>query len=208
MALAGGSTPREIYRRIAEAHASAIDRDALELFFGAERGVPPDHPDSNWRMARETFIAPLGIPAERAHPMPAWEDDLEAAARRYEAELRRLLPASPDGFPVLDLVWLGLGEDGHTASLFPGSAALEERRAAVVATTAPGGAPRMTLTLPAIASARHVQLLVTGARKAAALAEALRPGSDLPAARVAAAARRVEWLADREAAGGAGSRGR
>lgn len=202
LALAGGSTPGAIYRTLSGEYRARIDWRAIEVFFGDERAVPGDHPDSNWRMARESLLDPAGVPSERVHPLPAWESDLDGAAAAYESELLALLPHSPEGFPVLDLVWLGVGEDGHTASLFPGSDALEESRRSVVPTTSPDGQPRMTLTFAALDAARHVQFLVTGRRKARVVEQALAGDPDIPAARVRPRRGRVEWLLDREAAAG------
>ncbi len=206
IALAGGSTPRQLYRAIAEAGAQR-DWSAVHFWFGDERAVPPDHPDSNYRMAKESLFARLPIPADNVHPMPVPDTilpvTLDATARRYEAELQAALPKSDAGFPRFDLVLLGMGEDGHTASLFPGTPALAERRRAVVAVRGPKQPPwRLTLTLPVINAARHVWVLVTGAAKAPAMRRVqahLDP--PLPIQQVKPAGG-VDWYVDAAAMGG------
>jgi 6-phosphogluconolactonase len=165
VALAGGTTPRATYEVLAtSALAAALPWGAVDWFFGDERGVPFDHPDSNYRLAAETLFVGRPQALERAWRMPADAGDAETAARAYG----RLLP------DPLDVVILGMGEDGHTASLFPGSPALDERLERVVAVT--GEKPpfrRMTITPPVIESARDVLVLVAGPGKAAMLARAL-----------------------------------
>src|SRR5262249_36643408 len=150
-----------------------VDWSRVELFFGDERAVPPDDPDSNYRMARETLLAPLAIAAARVHRMEGERADLDAAARDYERELARVLGGAPGGEPPqLDPVLLGMGPDGHTASLFPHSAALAESRRWVVANEVPKlSTRRITFTFPLIERARAQLVLVAGAAKAAALAE-------------------------------------
>lgn len=184
IALAGGNTPSALYERLA-----GIDYPwaKTEVFFGDERCVPPDHADSNYRMAHAALLAK--VPA-RVHRMPAEGCD----ARAYERELASVFGP---GLPVFDLVLLGLGTDGHTASLFPGDPALEERERAVVRVVRPGH-PRLTLTLPVFSAARVALFLVAGAEKRAMLA-ALLTGGEIPAARVAA--HRVIVVADHAAAG-------
>jgi len=180
VALAGGSTPRSFYEALAKVD---YPWKRLEVFFGDERCVPPDHPDSNFGMAREALLS--RVPA-RVHPMTA----CDAAA--HEAELGSVL-GSP---PALDLVFLGLGADGHTASLFPGDPALEERSRWVARVERPDHA-RLTLTLPVLSAARVACFLVSGREKRDRVRDLL-DGADIPAARVAAG--RVLILADREAA--------
>jgi 6-phosphogluconolactonase len=197
LALTGGDTPRATYGALAA--RTDVDWRRCELFFGDERAVPPDHPDSNYRMVQETLLATPAAAAARLHRMPAEAADLDAAARDYE----RLLCALLGTPPRLDLVLLGLGTDGHVASLFPAHAALRERRRFVVATPAPSLAPRLTLTLAALDAARAVIFLVTGAHKAAIVRRVLygaeTPG-EVPAQAVAARAGRVVWFVDRAAA--------
>lgn len=181
--LAGGSTPAPLYRYLARCTYPWSD---THVFFGDERCVPRDDPASNFAMANETLLA--HVPA-RVHPMPGETCSAEA----YEAELRQQFG---DGIPAFDLVILGLGSDGHTASLFPGDAALQERARLVVAVDRPDHA-RLTLTLPVLSAAAHAFFLVTGGEKRDALAQLL-DGGDIPAARVASA--RVTVFADEAAA--------
>lgn len=200
VALSGGSTPRALYHRLTRApHRGAIPWDAVRFFFGDERCVPPDDERSNFRMARETLFAPLGIAPRRIFRMRG-EDDPARAARDYERLLRAHVPGRP---PRLDLVLLGLGEDGHTASLFPGTPALSEEKRLVVENPGPRpGEPRITLTYRAIDSARRVVFLVSGAAKAKVAAAILRKRGrrpDLPAARVAPRRGTLLWLLDEEA---------
>jgi 6-phosphogluconolactonase len=179
----------------------AVDWSRVEWFWGDERAVPPDHEESNFGAAYGMLISQLpGVRPDAIHRMPAEAPDLDAAALAHEAELRLAFGARGDEPPAFDLVWLGMGPDGHTASLFPGSAALGERRRWVVANWAPAPeAWRMTLTFPVLDAARRVIFAVTGADKAEAFAGVRAGRPEYPAARVAA--RDVEWLVDRAAAG-------
>ena len=183
VALAGGSTPRRLYERLATCD---FPWPETEIFFGDERCVPPDHPDSNYRMASEALLSK--VPAN-VHRMPGETCDAEA----YEEELRQVFGA---GLPKFDLVLLGLGEDGHTASLFPGDPALEEKQRWVVRVERPDHS-RLTLTPPVLSAAQVALFLVSGAAKREAL-QRLRDGDDIPAALVQA--KRVVILADEAAA--------
>jgi 6-phosphogluconolactonase len=171
IALAGGSTPREAYRLWGQ--RSRIDWPRGVLIFGDERCVPPDHPESNYRMVQESLLSQLAR-QPRVLRIQGEDHPPERAAELYDAELHRAL--APD--ERLDLAFLGIGEDGHTASLFPGQAALDEARRWCVATTRPeANAPpvqRLTLTLPLLQGARRIVLLACGTGKAAILAEALQ----------------------------------
>ena len=182
VALAGGTTPRRLYERLA---AVPYPWSAVDVFFGDERCVPPDDPDANLRMARQALLD--AVPA-RVHAMTG----CDPAA--YEDELAAVF--GPD-LPAFDLVFLGLGEDGHTASLFPGDSALDVTDRWVVTVDRPDH-PRMTLTLPVLSAARVALFLVGGSSKRAALARLLADG-DVPAARVEAA--RIVVLADPDAVG-------
>ena len=201
--LAGGATPRRLYEALAR--GADVDWARSEVFFGDERPVPPDHADSNFGMARAALLRPLAVPSQRVHRIQAERRDLEAAARDYEDELARVLGGAPGGpAPRLDVVLLGLGADGHTASLFPHSAALAETRRWVVAHEVPALASwRITVTFPVLERARAVFFLVSGEAKAATLAEVLEGPSDperLPSQRLHAAQGRVEWFVDAAAA--------
>jgi len=185
--LAGGSTPRRLYELLA-AGAAAVDWARTTVFFSDERCVPPDHPDSNYRMAQAALLAQVPATVHRVQG----EAPPEAAAAAYAAEI---------GWGALDLLLLGMGADGHTASLFPGSPALQEQeRPAVAVWAAHLNMWRVTLTLPALNRARQVLVLVTGAEKAAMLQRALaEPAADLPIQRVAPAGS-LAFLVDRAAA--------
>jgi len=178
VALSGGSTPKRLFQLLAQ-RKDALAWDAVELWWGDERCVPPDHPDSNYGMARDHLIRPLELDEARVHRMHG-ELDPGASARAYEDELVAAL-GDP---PVLDYALQGMGPDGHTASLFPDSPALGEERRWVLAnpvksSLVPGGAAmRITLSAPAINRARHVRFLVAGADKAAALAAVLEGPRD------------------------------
>jgi 6-phosphogluconolactonase len=202
VALSGGSTPEGTYRLLGrEPYRDRVPWDRVHLFWGDERCVPPDDPGSNYHMADQTLIAHVPIPAENVHRMPG-ELAPEAAARAYRRELEDFF-CGP--LPRLDLVLLGLGSDGHTASLFPGAESLEALSDTVLAVEADyEGRParRVTLTLPAINAARQVLFLVSGESKAEIVARVLgtRTG-DLPAERVCPIAGELVWLLDEPAAG-------
>lgn len=205
IALAGGSTPRGLYELLASPRwRNRADWSRVEWFWGDERAVPPDHPDSNYRMAREALLNPLGINAARVHRMPAEVSDLSAAAADYETTIRGLVRPNTQDVPALDLILLGIGPDGHTASLFPGSAGLSERNRLIVAHEVPSlRAWRMTMTYPLLLAARNILFFVTGAAKADILARIRSPEADslnLPAAGLRSAAGRVIWVLDAEAA--------
>jgi 6-phosphogluconolactonase len=199
IALAGGNTPRQLYRLLADRRDEA-EFSRWRIFFGDERCVPADHPESNYAMARETLFDAVPIAADHVHRMEADADDLVGAAARYAGLLERYLPRSADGTPTLDFVLLGMGPDGHVASLFPGTAALDEERGLVAANAVPQLATqRMTLTFPTLRAARRILVLVTGAGKSERLREVLDPAAPetLPAQRLRGAA--ATWLIDRAA---------
>ncbi len=210
MALSGGATPLLAYPLlVAPPRVDGVDWSRVEFFWGDERPVPPDHPESNFRAAQAGLLSRLpGVRPEAIHRMPAERPDLDAAARDYQAEMAGAFGDTADEakVPVLDLVWLGMGRDGHTASLFPGSAALAERMRWVVGNWAPSPAAwRMTLTYPVLNAAREALFQVCGPGKDAAFAT-VRAGS--PASPAAAVrARRTLWIVDLAVAGGAGYTG-
>jgi len=202
IALSGGGTPKTVYPMLLEPHRrDAVDWSRVEFFWGDERAVPPDDPQSNFGVAYAMLIARLpNVRPARIHRMPAEAPDLDAAALGYESELRVAFGTRGGEFPAFDLVWLGMGPDGHTASLFPGSAALDETERAVVANWAPHPrAWRMTLTFPVFDAARRVVFVVEGKNKADAIRAVRAGGSGLPAERVSGEG--VEWLLDAAAAG-------
>ncbi len=203
VALSGGSTPKALYALLARGeYRSRIDWSRLHLFWGDERCVPPDHPESNFGMVYESLLSGVKIPSENVHRM-AGEKEPKIAAAEYEAELRKFF--NPTGLPGFDLILLGLGEDGHTASLFPGSAAVEEKKrwvATVYVETLK--AHRLTFTLPVINAAAQVTFLVTGESKRAIVKQLLgreADSSNLPAARVSPANGKLTWLITKDAAG-------
>ncbi len=199
--LAGGSTPRALYRRLTRApYRRAIRWERVRFFWGDERCVPPDHERSNYRMARESFLRPLRIPEGQIFRMKG-EQEPAPAARSYGEILRKEFRGRP---ARLDLVLLGLGEDGHTASLFPRTAALAEERRLAAANFVPQLSEwRLTLTYRAINAARRVVFLVSGSAKADPAGKILkkqRGWRDLPASAVAPRHGTLLWLLDEAAA--------
>ncbi|NQT36899.1 MAG: 6-phosphogluconolactonase [Planctomycetes bacterium] len=204
--LAGGSTPQAMYRLLAEPpYRDQVDWPRVEVFWGDERTVPPDHPDSNFRMARRALLSQVPVLSSNVHRMKAEADDLEQAADAYQREIAQAFHVSPEGEPpVFDLLLLGMGADGHTASLFPHTAALRETSRWVAVNHVPGlGASRLTLTSPILNRAAHVLFLVTGAEKAPILADVLEGPADphrLPAQTVRPTSGTILWLVDAPAA--------
>src|SRR5947209_15677169 len=202
VALPGGSTPRRMYELLAsDDYRTQVSWPGVHVFFGDERTVPPDHADSNYRMANETMLSLVPVPAKNVHRMNG-VGDAAASASEYESELRAFF--GDLAWPRLDLVMLGMGDDGHTASLFPGRAALEEQQACDVANWVEKFQTwRITLTAPAVNAARRVLFLVTGAGKAERLREVLageRDPSRLPSQLIQPRDGTLEWFVDRAAA--------
>ena len=208
--LSGGSTPRAIHARLAEdSFARRVDWVRVHLFWGDERCVPPDHPDSNYRMARETLLERLPIPAANIHRIRGEADPTEAATE-YERDLRDFFfgQGQPPGFaPSVDLIFLGMGDDGHMASIFPGATAIHERVRWVAAQTHTTPPPplvsRVTITPVVINAAAHVTFLVSRAGKAARLREVLTAPYQpdrLPAQVVRPTGGQLLWLVDAPAA--------
>jgi 6-phosphogluconolactonase len=205
VALAGGRTPRQFYETLARVAPAATPWAAVEVFFGDERPVLPGHPDSNYGMARATLLERVPLPAVNVHRILG-ELDPTAAAAAYEGELRRRCALNPEGLPQLDWILLGLGADGHTASLFPGTAGLGETQRLVCANWVPKFAHhRITLTLPVLNAARQVVFLVAGEDKAGAVKEVLEgpfPEPPHPASLVRPRPGELHWLLDAAAAAG------
>jgi 6-phosphogluconolactonase len=205
LALAGGSTPKPLYALLAKpARARKLDWRRVVIFFSDERCVPSDHPESNFRMVQDTLLAPLGLPAEQVHRI-AGEQAPEQAAREYEEAIRKAFGLAPPAWPRFDLILLGLGQDGHTASLFPGAPALAEHRRLVVPALAPQGVrQRVTFTVPLINHARTVVFLVSGAHKAPAVQIVLEnreaDPTQFPAKLIQPEQGRLIWFLDRAAA--------
>ncbi len=206
VALSGGSTPRRLYEFLAESPFNTqVTWETLEFFWGDERAVPPGHADSNYRMANDVLIRKLAIADSRIHRMPAEREDLEHAAWDYQVEIARAFGVDPDGEPPqFDLVLLGMGTDGHTASLFPYTEAIREETRWVVSSYVPKlDSYRLTLTARILNNAAHVMFLVAGADKATPLEEVLEGPFDperLPSQLIQPRLGDVTWLVDNSAA--------
>jgi len=204
VALAGGTTPQAFYTLLASAeYRNRVAWEQVSFFFGDERAVPPDHPDGNYRAANDALFRPLDISPKNIYRMRGEMPDLEAAAVAYERELQSAFEGAR--VPHFDLVFLGMGPDGHTASLFPGSPALAEcTRLVVPVTDAPKPPPRrLTLTVPVLNAAKLVLFMATGTDKAQALREVFKGTASpdqCPAKHVRPGPERLAWLVD-EAAG-------
>ena len=202
VALSGGSTPRRMYEILAgNDYRDRMDWSRTQLFWSDERCVPPDDPQSNYRMVTEA-LAPVAIPPLNVHRLRG-EDPPEEAAREYEIELRQSFRLLSNDLPRFHLILLGLGEDGHTASLFPGTAALNDTTHLVAANYVEKFKTyRLTLTLPVINHAANVAFLVSGEGKRTILHRVLEdPGASLPAQRVHPSNGRLLWFVDEAAAG-------
>jgi 6-phosphogluconolactonase len=197
IALAGGSTPKPLYEAIA---TQQLPWDKIHIFWGDERYVPPDHPDSNQLMARRAWLDAVGIPAQNIHPMPTDETNPADAARKYEAHLQEFFQIQPGEFPSVDLNLLGMGDDGHTASLFPHTEALQVRDRLITVGNK-DGQPRITFTVPTINHSRCVMFVVAGANKRPALAQVFAPIADdfTYPARLVQPQGELCWLLDRQA---------
>jgi 6-phosphogluconolactonase len=204
IALSGGSTPKSLYNLLATNARNTLPWDRMFFFWGDERHVPPTDPDSNYRMADETMLSKIPVPAANVFRIKAENPDAEAAALAYEQTLQRFFALEAGQFPRFDLILLGMGPDGHTASLFPGTGALHEKSRLVVANWVEKlKASRFTLTLPVLNSAACVVFLVSGTDKAPALHAVLEgdaPGEQYPAKLVRPTNGKLIWLIDRAAA--------
>lgn len=207
LVLSGGATPLELFKLLALGEWQVrVPWERAAIFWADERCVPPDHPDSNYGMARAALLDRLALPPEQVHRWHGEDPDPVAEAARYADELRADVDTAPSGMPRFDLILLGMGPDGHTASLFPRSPALGVTAAPTAANyVAALGAHRLTLTLPALNAARAVIFLVAGAEKAATLARVLEGPSaseELPAQAVRPREGTLTWLLDAAAAAG------
>ncbi len=203
-ALSGGSTPKAIFTLLAHDHATGANMlpwDKVQVFFGDERHVPPDHPDSNFRMANEALLSKVPIPAENIHRIEGELNATEAAAR-YEGRLRSVFQISLSDKPRFDLVMLGMGSDGHTASLFAESAGLREENSLVCANWIEKfNSHRITFTFPTINAAAEILFVAGGADKAAMLRNVLLGDSrNYPAQGIRPVNGRLIWLVDEAAA--------
>ncbi len=206
IALSGGSTPRTLYQTMRTPEWSTrFDWSRILFLFGDDRCVAPEHPESNFGMAQAELFQPLRIPPDHIYRMKGEHQDPTVAAEDYERVLRDLTHCHPPEFPRLDLILLGLGDDGHTASLFPGTEALQERYKLVTVGQAPTGITnRLTFTIGVLNRAAVVLFMVIGAGKAEMIRRVIEPQSEvdrsLPAAKVSPGAGRLVWMLDQAAA--------
>ena len=199
VALSGGSTPRLLYDLLATRYVDALDWPSWRIFFGDERACPPTSDTSNFHLAETVLLSRVPVPEDQIHRIEAEREDLDRAATEYAQQLSRQLPATSDGAPRLDCVLLGLGEDGHTASLFPGTPALDVTDTWATRGLAPTAPEtRVSITFPVINAATAVAFLVCGAGKGEALREVI--GGTVPAARVRPTAGALLWFLDEAAA--------
>lgn len=202
VALSGGTTPKGIFALLAGSEFPSIPWRQIFFFWSDERHVPPNDPESNYRMANEAILSKVPVPTENIFRIRAEEKDAAIAAREYEQTIQNFFALKPGEFPRFDLIHLGMGPDGHTASLFPGSAGLEEQSRLVIANWVEKFKTfRITFTYPVLNHAACVELLVGGIDKAPAVHEILEnPQSGLPAQRVRPTNGKLVWLLDRAAA--------
>jgi 6-phosphogluconolactonase len=204
IALSGGNTPKSLYNLLATNGRSSLPWDRMFFFFGDERHVAPNDAESNYRMANEAMLSKIPVAAGNVFRVPAENPDAAAAAELYEQTLRQFFALAPGEFPSFDLILLGLGPDGHAASLFPGTAALQEKSRLVVANWVEKfKTHRITFTLPVLNAARCVVFLVSGTDKAPALKAVLEgdaSGEQYPAKLVRPASGKLIWMVDRAAA--------
>src|SRR5258708_2846772 len=201
IALSGGSTPKNLYTLIAANAGSSLPWAQMFCFWGDERMVPLDDPDSNYRMAKEALLSKVPLPAGNIYPVPAENQDAAAVAEAYDETIRKFFALEAGAFPRFDLILLGMGPDGHTASLFPETAALHEKSRLVVANWGEKlKTSRITFTLPVLNAARCVAFLVSGADKAAVLREVLEgaaPPEKYPSKLVQPTNGKLIWFLDR-----------
>jgi len=200
VALSGGSTPKSLYALLAT--KPGIPWDKVYFFWGDERHVPPDDPESNYRMVNEALLSKIQVPPENIFRIHAEEKDAAAAAQQYEQVIKDFFHLSPGQFPRFDLIYLGTGPDGHTASLFPGTAALNETQRLVVANWVPKfNTDRLTFTYPVLNAAACVTFLASGPDKAPILHDILEnSAAGLPSQRVRPTNGKLIWLVDEAAA--------
>ena len=203
VALSGGSTPRRLYELLATSpYREAFPWSRTHWFWGDERFVPHDSLDSNYRMVREAMLARVAIPPGNIHPIPTQTISSEQSARAYESELKNYYGSEQlkSRQPLFDVTFLGLGPEGHIASLFPGTPALEERSHWVRAVIGAKPEPRVTLTYPVLESSRVIAFLVTGGQKRPVLEQLFAGNEELPAARIHPTAGELRFFLDRAAA--------
>lgn len=201
VALSGGNTPRGLHQELVANYSRRLPWEKVFFFWGDERHVPPDFPESNYRMAKETLLSKLAIPGDHILRMPGEVPDAEQGAAIYEQTLREFFSRTPAEFPRFDFILLGLGPEGHTASLFPDTKALEENRRWVVANwVAVHSTWRITCTYPVLNQGAHVMFLVEGGEKAEIMRTALKvPSAHLPCQRVEPRTGELLWYLDQAA---------
>jgi 6-phosphogluconolactonase len=201
VALSGGSTPRGLHHQLVTNFSMQLPWEKVFFFWGDERHVPPDFPESNFRMAKETLLSQLPIPAENIFRMPGELPDANQAASLYENALREFFRPAPGQFPRFDFILLGIGSDGHTASLFPGTKALEEKQHAVVGNWVEQHSTwRITFTYPVLNNAANVMFLVEGGGKTDVVRRGLKdPAAHLPCQGVLPAEGELMWYLDKAA---------
>jgi len=203
VALSGGSTPRGLHQELVSNFASALPWKDVFFFWGDERHVPPDFPESNFRMANETLLSKLPIPADNIFRMPGELPDANQGAALYEERLREFFRPAPGAFPHFDFILLGMGTDGHTASLFPGTRALEEKEDFVAGNWVEEHSTyRITFTYPLLNAAANVMFLISGGgHKADMVKKALQdPTANLPCQAVQPVNGNLMWYLDQQAA--------
>jgi 6-phosphogluconolactonase len=202
VALSGGSTPRGLHHQLATTFSSRLPWDKVFFFWGDERHVPPDFPESNFRMAKETLLSQLPIPADNVFRMPGELPDANQAAAIYEQTLREFFRSAPGEFPRFDFILLGLGPEGHIASLFPETKALEEKQRLVVGNwVAVHSTWRITFTYPLLNHAANIMFLVEGSGKSDIVRQALKgPSAHLPCQAVSPVNGELMWYLDKGAA--------
>jgi 6-phosphogluconolactonase len=203
IALSGGSTPKSLYSLIAANAATSVDWQKVFFFWGDERHVGPTDPESNYRMVEESLFSKISVPAGNIFRVPSENPDAASAADNYEQTMRKFFETAPGEFPRFDAILLGMGPDGHTASLFPETAALKEKSRWVIANWVEKlHTHRITFTLPVLNQARLIAFLISGTDKAAALHEVLEgkaPGEKYPSKLVQPVDGKLIWFVDRAA---------
>ncbi len=204
IALSGGSTPKSLYTLLATNARTMLPWERMFFFWGDERHVPPTDPDSNYRMANEAMLSKVSVPPANVFRVPAENPEAATVAKEYESTLKRFFQTEAGQFPRFDLILLGMGPDGHTASLFPGTAGLAERSRWVIANWVEKlKTHRLSFTLPVLNAARCVAFLVSGTDKAQVLKSVLQEnvaGEQYPAKMVQPVDGRLVWFLDRAAA--------
>jgi 6-phosphogluconolactonase len=211
VALSGGSTPKGLFSLLATNYRDRLPWNKIFFFWGDERHVPPDNSESNYRMAHETLLSKVPVPATNVFRVPAENPDASHAAEEYERTLREFFHTAPGTFPQFDLILLGMGPDGHTASLFPGTSSLQEKTKLVVATWVEKFKTyRITFTAPLINQAKIVMFLVAGSDKSSALKEVLEGHQSaelFPSKLIKPIKGRLIWLVDEAAAASLSQKG-